>query len=104
MLEYGCTVWDLYSAYQKLWLEQVQRREARFVSRTYTREEECVTNALKRLNWPTLKKRRQVARLTDVQMCYQPDRYRYPRLCTSSVFPKNQIISSTEIYPTSAIL
>ena len=41
---------------------------------------------------------------TDVQMCYQPSRYWYPLLCTSSVFPKNQSISSTEIYPTSAIL
>ena len=63
-LEYGCTVWDPYRAYQKSWLEQVQRRAARFVTRTYTREEGCVTNALKLLNWPTLGKRRQVARLT----------------------------------------
>ena len=49
-LEYGCTVWDPYRAYQKSWLEQVQRRAARFVTRTYTREEGCVTNALKLLN------------------------------------------------------
>ena len=41
---------------------------------------------------------------TDVQMCYQPSRYWYPLLCTSSVFPKNQSISSTETYPSSAIL
>ena len=60
-LEYGCTVWDPYRACQKSWLEQVQCRAARFVTRTYTREEGCVTNALKLLNWPTLEKRRQVA-------------------------------------------
>ena len=68
-LEYGCTVWDPYRAYQKSWLEQVQRRAARFVTRTYTREEGCVTNALKLLNWPTLEKRRQVARLTLMYKC-----------------------------------
>ena len=36
-LEYGSTVWDPYRAYQKSWLEQVQRRAAHFVTRTYTR-------------------------------------------------------------------
>ena len=70
MLEYGCTAWDLYRVYQKLWLEQVQRRVARFVARTYTREEGCVTNALKQLNLPTLEKRRQVARLTQMYKCF----------------------------------
>ena len=35
--------------------EQVQRRAARFVPRTYTREEGSVTNALKLLNWPSVK-------------------------------------------------
>ena len=68
-LEYGCAVWDPYRAYQKSWIEQVQRRAARFVTRTYTREEGCVTNALKLLNWPTLEKRRQVARLTLMYKC-----------------------------------
>ena len=46
------------------WLEQVQHRAARFVTRTDTEKEGCVTKALKQLNWPTLEKRRQVARLT----------------------------------------
>ena len=69
MLEYGCTVWDPYREHQKLWLEQVQRRAARFITRTYTREEGCVTNALKQLNWPTLEQRRQVARLTVMYKC-----------------------------------
>ena len=74
---------------------------ARFVTRTYTREEECVTNALKLLNWPILEKKRQVVKL--IPLIYKC-RYWYPLLCTSSVFPQNQSISSTEIYPTSAIL
>ena len=68
-LEYGCTIWDTYRAYQKSWLEQVQRRAARFVTRTYTKEEGCVTKALKQLNWPTLEKRRQVAGLTLMYKC-----------------------------------
>ena len=45
------------------------RRVARFVTRTNTREEGCVTNALKQLNWPSLEKRRQVARLTLMYKC-----------------------------------
>ena len=53
----------------KSWLEQVQHRAARFVTRTYTREKGCLTNALKLLNWPTLEKRRQVARLTLMYKC-----------------------------------
>ena len=59
-LEYGCTLWDPYRVYQKSWLKQVQRRAVRFVTRTYTNEEECVTNAVKQLNWPTLEKRSEV--------------------------------------------
>ena len=54
MLEYGCTVWDPYKAYQKLWLKQLQRRAACFITRTYMREERCIANAIKQLNWPTL--------------------------------------------------
>ena len=59
-LEYGCTLWDPYRVYQKSRLKQVQHRAERFVTRTYTKEEQCVTNALKKLNWPTLEKRSQV--------------------------------------------
>ena len=92
-LEYGCTVWDPYRAYQKSWLEQVQRGAARFVTRTYTREEGW-TNALKLLNWPILEKKRQVTKLTLKYKC----RCWYLLVCTSSVFPKNQSISSTEMW------
>ena len=69
VLEYGCTVWDPYRAYLKLWLQQIQCRAARFVTRTYTREEGCVTNALKQLNWSTLEKERQAAKLTLMYKC-----------------------------------
>ena len=64
ILEYGSTAWDPYRIYQKNWLEQVQRRAARFVTKTYSRQEGCVTQALNHLNWPTLEHRRKVNRLT----------------------------------------
>ena len=50
--------------YQKNWLEQIQRRAARFATKTYSRQEGCVTQALNHLNWPTLEHRRKVNRLT----------------------------------------
>ena len=50
--------------YQKNWLEQVKRRAACFASKTYSRPEGCVTQALNYLNWPTLEHRRKVNRLT----------------------------------------
>ena len=78
-LEYGCTVWDPYRAYQKSWLEQVQRRAARFVTRTYTKEEGCVTKALKQLIGELANSQSGWTE-TDVQMCYQPGRYWYPLL------------------------
>ena len=92
-LKNGFIVWDPYRAFQKSWLEQVQRGAARFVTRTYTREEGW-TNALKLLNWPILEKKRQVAKLTLMYKC----RCWYLLVCTSSVFPKNQSISSTEMW------
>ena len=45
-------------------LEQVQRRAGRLASKTYSRQEGCVTQALNHLNWPTLEHRRKVNRLT----------------------------------------
>ena len=52
----GCT--------KKNWLEHVQRRAARFATKTYSRQEGCVSQALNHLNWPTLEHRRKVNRLT----------------------------------------
>ena len=64
ILEYGSTAWDLYRMYQKSWLQQVQRRAARFATaKAYSRQEGCVTQALNHLNWPTLEHRRKGNRL-----------------------------------------
>ena len=46
-----------------IFIEQVQRRAVRFVTRTYSREEGCVTRALNHLSWLPLQHRRQTARL-----------------------------------------
>ena len=50
--------------YQKNWLGQVRRRAARFTTKSYSRQERCVTQALNYFNWPTLEHRRKVNRLT----------------------------------------
>lgn len=44
-------------------LEQVQRQAARFVTKTYSREEGCVSQALNSLQWPTLQHSRRTVRL-----------------------------------------
>ena len=56
--------WDPYRKYQVNCLEMVQRRAARFVTRTQGTDEGCVTRALNHLQWPTLESRRKVARLS----------------------------------------
>ena len=64
ILEYGSTALDPYKMYQRSWFEQIQRRTLRFATKTYSRQEGCVTQALNHLNWPTLEHRRKVNRLT----------------------------------------
>ena len=64
ILEYGSTAWDPYRMYQKSWIEKIQRRATRFATKTYSRQEGCVTQALNHLNWPLLEHRRKVNRLT----------------------------------------
>ena len=64
MLEYSSAAWDPYRKYQVNCLEMVQRRAARFVTRTQGMDEGCVTRALNHLQWPTLESRRKVARLS----------------------------------------
>ena len=49
---------------KKNWLEQVQRRAVCFATKTHSRQEGCVTQALSYLNWPTLEHRRKANRLT----------------------------------------
>ena len=63
-IEYASTVWDPCRQYQIQWLENVQRRAARFATRTYGSEQGCVTRFLNHLQWLSLQHRRKVARLT----------------------------------------
>ena len=92
-LECGSTVWDLYRAYPKSCLEQVRRRAARLVPRTYANEKKCVTNALKQLNWPTLEKNK-TSSYTDADVTNQA------AIDRTSVLHKTQGILSTQIYST----
>ena len=109
---HGCAVWDRYRAYQKLWLEQVQRRAALFVTRMHTKgpkEEGCVTKAPKQLNWRTLEKRRQVARLTLMNKCvtnqaaidipcyvnHQPSLKKHPHLIHWNLFHLSHPVTHT---------
>ena len=69
-LEYASAVWDPYRQYQIQWLENVQRRAARFVTRTYGSDQGCVTRALNHLQWQSLQYRRKVARLTLLHNCF----------------------------------
>ena len=64
-LKYGSIAWDFCRLYIKInWLEQVRRGATRFAAKTYSKQAECVTQALSHLNWPTLEHRRKVNRLT----------------------------------------
>ena len=62
-LEYACASWDPYRKYQIDLLEQIHRCNDHLVTRTYSREEGCVSQALNNLHWPTLQDRRRIARL-----------------------------------------
>ena len=62
-LEYASAVWDPYRQCHIDKIEMVQRKAARFVTNTYSREPGTVTNILQSLGWPTLETRRKGARL-----------------------------------------
>ena len=57
LMEYGCVIWDPYTASNIQALEMVQRRSARFVTGDY-RQTSSVSSMLQQLNWPTLQERR----------------------------------------------
>ena len=63
-LEYASCTWDPYIQKQIKDIESVQRRAARFVKSEYSTTPGSVTKILNDLEWPTLEKRRKVARLT----------------------------------------
>ena len=60
---YAATAWDPYHLNNINSLEMVQRRSARFVTGNYNRTPGTVTRILSDLQWPTLQRRRQDARL-----------------------------------------
>ena len=61
-LEYAASVWDPYTDTNVSALEAVQRRAARFVCNTYSRDA-SVTSLLTQLQWPSLAQRRAQSRL-----------------------------------------
>ena len=63
-LEYASTAWDPYRNYLINSLEMVQRRAARFATKTYGTDKGCVTRALNHLQWQSLESRRRIARLS----------------------------------------
>ena len=64
-LEYiRCCTWDPHIQKQIKDIESVQRRAARFVKNEYSTAPGTATKLLNDLKWPTLDKRRKVARLT----------------------------------------
>ena len=63
ILEYACTVWDPSGQNNINRLEAVQRRAARFVVNRY-HNTSSVSCMIDKLQWPSLKHRRKVARLT----------------------------------------
>ena len=63
LLEYASTTWDPYTNKDKVALERVQRKAARFCSKNYN-PMSSVTDMIKDLNWESLEVRRKKARLT----------------------------------------
>ena len=61
-LEYAASVWDPFTDTNVNALEAVQRRAARFVCNTYSRDA-SVTSLLTQLQWPSLAQRRAQSRL-----------------------------------------
>ena len=59
-LEYAATAWDPYHLNN---INSLERRSARFVTGNYNRTPGTVTRILSDLQWPTLQRRRQDARL-----------------------------------------
>ena len=68
VLEYTCSVWDLYTKKNIDILENVQRMAARFVLRNY-HSKSSVTAMLDRLGWPCLQHRTKLARLSKFNKC-----------------------------------
>ena len=64
ILEYGCSAWDPYRAYQIDQLEKINKRAARFVTGNYKREHGNTLKNMETLGWPPLSERRSRQKLT----------------------------------------
>ena len=64
ILEYGCSAWDPYRAYQIEQLEKINKRAARFVTGNYKREHGNTAKNMKTLGWPPLSERRSRQKFT----------------------------------------
>ena len=63
ILEHGISVWDPHCNGLNYDLENVQKRAARFVTRSYRRESCIIAGILEELKWETPQKRRKDNRL-----------------------------------------
>ena len=64
ILEYGCSAWDPYRAYQIDQLEKINKRAARFVTGNYKYEHGNTVKNMEILGWPPLSERRSRQKLT----------------------------------------
>jgi hypothetical protein len=78
-LEYCANIWDPHTKSDKSSLDRIQRKAARFVTRTYKRDA-SVTELLNKLGWQSLEERRAMSRLTffykaiNKQIAFQDDK------------------------------
>jgi len=65
VVEYSASVWDPYKQYQKLQVEQIQRRAAEYVFNDYRDRSPCtVSKKINSLQWDNLESMRTKMRLT----------------------------------------
>ena len=62
-IEYASSVWDPYTSTNKVKIEAIHRRAARFVTNRH-HNTSSPTEMIEELKWPCLKKRREIQRLT----------------------------------------
>ena len=71
VLEYACPVWDPHLQKDKILLERVQRRAARFAANNYQdRRPGSMTKLLRDLKWGTLEQRRNTISLQVFHKCH----------------------------------
>ena len=64
ILEYGCCVWDPYLEIDKLLLDKIQKRGARYVTNNYCMEHGSTETNLDQLEWRSLEERRSKLKLS----------------------------------------